>query len=167
MSDFIPYLRRIDLKFCQQIKSWFNNRCRGTDSAKSGRTKMKLDVTGKRKLAPVQAYCTYAWESTLRAVIATRWEQQKASTMIPDEEDPNPEDDDGEDADGSPTAIPLAFKLKVAKEIYDQLSDDEKKAINLRREEDQRKLYLPVYGLANAEDRIAKLRTHKRYFSLD
>ena len=162
MADLISYLRRIDLKCCQQIKSWFNNRCHGTDSAKSGRSKMKLDVTDKRKLAPVQAYCTYAWESGLRTIIATRWEQQKASTMVPDDEDPGPEDDDG-----SPTAIPLAFKLKIAKEVYSQLSVDEKKAIDHRREEDQRRLYLPVYRLANAEDRIAKLKTHKRYLSLE
>ena len=94
--------------------------------------------------------------------------------MIPDDEDPNSEDEDnggedgkGEDVDGSHNAIPLAFKLKIAREVYSQLSDEEKKAINVRREEDQKKLYLPVYRLANAEDRIAKLRTHKRYLSLD
>ena len=127
---------------------------------------MKLDATEKRKLAPVQAYCTYAWELTLRSITVTRWEQQKASTMVPDDEDPNPEDDDGEAADGSSNAIPLAFKLKIAKEVYSELPDDEKKAINLRREEEQRKLYLPVYRLADAEDRIEKLNTHKRYFFL-
>lgn len=65
MAIPILYVHRIDLKLCQQIKAWFNNHCRGTDTAKSGRRKMKLDVAQKRKLAPVQAYCAYAWESTL------------------------------------------------------------------------------------------------------
>jgi hypothetical protein len=127
---------------------------------------MKLDVAQKRKLAPVQAYCAYAWESTLRSIVVTRWGQQKASMMIPDDEDPNSEDED-EDTDTLSRAIPLAFKLEVAKEIYNQLSDDEKKAIDVRREEDRKRLYLPVYRLEDAEERIAKLRVHKKYFSLD
>ena len=91
--------------------------------------------------------------------------------MIPDDEDPDPEDEDSdpgddesEDADRSTKAIPLAFKLKIAKEVYSQLSDEEKKAINVRREEDQKRQQLPVYKLADAEDRIAKLSTHKRFF---
>lgn len=86
--------------------------------------------------------------------------------MVPDDEDPSPEDEGG-DTDGSSSAIPLAFKLEVVKEIYNLLPDEEKKAIDVRREEDQRRLCLPVYKLADSEDRITKLKAHKMYFSLD
>ena len=128
-----------------------------------GRAELKLDINEKRRLAPVQAYCAYAWESTLRNIVLARWEQQKSSATFDDDEDPP------EDADGPPGAshIPLPFKLKIAREMYDQLPADEKQAINARREEDRQKLYRTVPEIEEEKDRIAKLELHKKYYSLD
>ena len=128
-----------------------------------GRAELKLDINEKRRLAPVQAYCTYAWESTLRNIVLAHWEQQKSSATFDDDEDPP------EDANGPPGAshIPLPFKLKIAREMYDQLPADEKQAINARREEDRQKLYRMVPEIEEEKDRIAKLELHKKYYSLD
>lgn len=112
-------------------------------------------------LAPVQAYCTYAWESTLRSIVLARWEQQKATTMINDDDDP-PEDRDSSEE----SHIPLRFKLDVAKEMYNQLPAEEKKAIDVRREQDRRKLYRTIPEIGEEEERVAKLGIHHRYVSL-
>ena len=117
---------------------------------------MKLDVNEKRKLAAVQAYCSYAWDTGLREIVLARWEQQKKSATFDDEDDP-PED--AVDQDG---AIPLSFKLKVAKEIYDDLPQQEKTKIDRRRENDRKKMYLRVTQLEDDEDRIKKLQMHQK-----
>ena len=143
----------------QQIKTWFNNRGHGGDS-KTGRGDLKLDVSEKRKLAPVQAYCSYAWE-TLRPIVLTRWEQEKKSDTFSDADDP-PEIGD------SPTAeayIPLAFKIKIARELYEQLSPKEKRDIETRRDEDRKKLYRRIPQIDDDKERIAKLRVHQKYLN--
>ena len=147
----------------QQIKSWYNNRCRGADTGKQGRGDLKLDVNNKRKLAPVQAYCSYAWDTTLKKIVLERWEQEKASTSFDDEDDPLEDDHDAGSVEAS---IPLSFKLKIAKEVYQELSAGEKALINARREEDHKKLYRPPPQIENDGDRIAKLETHIRWRSL-
>ena len=146
----------------QQIKNWFNNRCRGSDSMKQGRADLKLDLNDKRKLAPLQAYCSYYW-STLQPLVQTRWEQQKSSTTFEDNEDPSEDVDvSSEDA-----CIPLSFKLLVAKEYFDNLTKAQKTEINRRRDEDREKLYRTIPEIDNTEERIAKLQTHQRCCSLD
>jgi len=149
----------------QQIKSWYNNRCRGpaTDTVKAGRGDLKLDLGNKRKLAPVQAYCSYAWEASLRQTVLERWEEQKSSATFDDEDDP-PE------VNGNPSVescIPLAFKLKIAKEVYDKLSPEKKDELNNWRDEEQKKLYRTLPNIEDNEERIAKLQLHKRYLSTD
>jgi hypothetical protein len=152
------HLRHTNLTLPQKIKNWFNNRCRGGDGA--GRGDLKLDGNEKRKLASVQAYCSYAWESTLRAIVLKRWEEQKTSATFEDDEDP-PEDPD---APPSPeSCIPLAFKLKVAKELFEKLSAEEKKVIDARREEAQKRLTRKIRDIKDEEERVAKLKTHQKY----
>lgn len=126
---------------------------------KGPRGDLKLDVNEKRKLAPLQAYCSYAWHSTLRPIVLTRWEQQKGTLTFNDDEDPP------EDAEGSPeeACIPLSFKLKIARELYDQLTKEQKKMINDQREEDKKKMGRRVTDIDDDEERHLKLRVHQRY----
>jgi hypothetical protein len=147
------------LTLAKQIKNWFNNRGRRAESAKAGRGDLKLDTNVKRKLAPLQAYCSHAWETTLKPIVLTRWEQQKTSTTFADDDDPS------EDADGAPAeaCIPLAFKLKIAKELFDGLTQEEKDEIDVRREEDWKKLYRKIPKIDDEGERIAKLMIHKKY----
>ena len=130
---------------------------------KAGRGELKLDVNEKRRLAPVQAYCAYAWESTLRNIVLARWEQQKSSAVFDDDEDPPEESDDT--SGGS--HIPLAFKLKIAREMYDQLPLEEKTAIDNRREEERNKLYRTVAQIGDEGEREAKLQVHLRCYFFD
>ncbi|KAF9779415.1 hypothetical protein BJ322DRAFT_1113226 [Thelephora terrestris] len=141
-----------------QIKSWFNNCGRGAESAKAGRSNLKLDVNEKRKLAPVQAYCSYAWKSTLEPIVLARWEREKTVVTFADDEDPP------SDAEGSSAVdrIPLAFKLKIAKELFVDLSSTEKKAIDVRREEDRQKLYCKITEIPDDGERKAKLKIHEK-----
>lgn len=147
----------------QQIKTWFNNRCRGADSMKQGRGDLKLDIGTKRKLAPVQAFCTYAWAS-LQPIVLARWEAQKKSATFDDEDDP-PEDVDATSSTGA--HIPLSFKLKIAKEVFDELPIERKKEIDRRRTEDQKKLYRTIPEIPDDQERVAKLQIHQRFHSLD
>ena len=160
-SSIILKLRpRYTNMISQQIKTWFNNRGR-TDSSKNGRGDLKLDVNEKRKLAPVQAYCSYAWDSVLRPIVLTRWAQAKTSETFDDEEDP-PEDDDTSSIE---SCIPLSFKIKIVRELYEGLTDAEKDDIDRRREEDRKKMYLRVTELEE-EDRVARLQINKKYYLL-
>jgi len=116
---------------------------------------LKLDLGEKRKLAAVQAYCTYAWD-TLRPIVLTRWDQQKKSDTFDDDEDPP------EDADTVEERIPLSFKLKIAKEVYESLPMNEKKKIDKQREQDRERMYCRVCNIDDDDYRIRKLEIHKR-----
>lgn len=151
----------------QQIKNWFNNRRRGTDCAKQGRVDLRLDINEKRKLAPIQAYCSYAWDSTLKPIILTRWAQQKGSTTFDDDDDPPEGDDDSGVASNEGACIPLSFKLKITKELYDGLSTVEKEELDHRREEDRKKLYRTIPQIQEEKERVRKLMTFQRYRSLN
>lgn len=108
-------------------------------------------------LAPVQAYCAYAWESGLREVVISRWEKDKLSHMSTDEDDPTPGS-----VTGPASHIPINFKLKIAKEIYNKLTDEEKKEINTRREDERKKLYRTIPEINDPEEREKKLLMHLR-----
>ena len=108
---------------------------------------LKLDVNKKRKLAPLQAYCSYAWDS-LQPIILTHWEQQKKSDTFNNEEDPTEDDEDTLDE----AQIPLSFKLKIAKELYVQLPLEEKRKINAWCEEDKKKMYCRVTEINDDEE---------------
>ena len=121
---------------------------------------MKLDYNRKkRKRAALQAYCSYAWKSTLRPIVLTRWEQERKTVTFDDDDDPS------EDGDAPPEEahIPLTFKLKIAKELYKQLSPAEKKDIDDRREADKNKMYRKITQIDDDDERHAKLRKHQKY----
>ena len=64
----------------------------------------------------------------------------------------------------SPEAfIPLSFKLKIARELYEGLTGEEKKEIDRRREEDKVKMSRKVYEIDDAGERVEKLLIHQRY----
>lgn len=117
---------------------------------------MRLDAAEKRMLAPVQAYCSYAWGTTLRKIVLERWEAEKAVNTFFDDEDPS------EGTDSAEGCIPLAFKLKVAKKEYEALSKEEKKEIDRRREGDKKKRNLKIPEIEDENERIEKLLLHQR-----
>ena len=157
-GNSLSHLHRTNLVFPQQIKTWFNNRGRGGDSVKA-RKDLKLDTNEKRKLAPVQAYCSYAW-ATLQPIVLARWEGQKMTTTFNDDEDPL-------EPPSKEPPIPLAFKLKIAKEVFEALPIEAKAEIDLRREEDRLRLTRKISDIKNEEERIAKLQTHQKYRPLN
>lgn len=127
-----------------------------------GRGDLKLDIPDKRMLAAVQAYCSYAWDSIVRPLVLTRWEQQKGTETFADAEDPL--DEDEASPSDTDSGIPLTFKIKVATELYDLLPAEEKRNIDRRRAEDKKKLYRSIPQIPDDVERRAKLRIHKRYF---
>ena len=138
----------------QKIRTWFHNQARPT--SKSSKSDLRLNQIEKRKLAPAQAYCTYAWDSGLREIVVARWEEHKKSNLTAQE---NVTVD--ESAEVSTSHIPIDFKLKIAKEVYDSLSPDEKKLVDDRREEDRKKLYRPIQEIEDIEERDTKLASHE------
>ena len=58
--------------------------------------------------------------------------------------------------------IPLAFKLKVVKEEYEALTNEEKKEIDRRREADKKKRAVRIPKIDDDDGRIEKLLFHQR-----
>ncbi|KAF9642316.1 hypothetical protein BDM02DRAFT_3193503 [Thelephora ganbajun] len=140
-----------------RIRMWFHNHTRpGSKAAKSD---LRLNQNEKRKLAPVQAYCTYAWDKGLWDVVIARWEGQKQSYMSADEDDPTA---DSIETPGSSSHIPIDFKLKVAKDIYNSLSAEEKKLVDDRHEDERRKLYRSIPEITDIKERDRKLLMHQQ-----
>jgi hypothetical protein len=77
------------------------------------------------------------------------------------------DDDPTGDIDGSSVeaCIPLSFKLKIAKEVFDGLPKEAKSEVDRRREEDRQKLYRRIPEIDDQGERDAKLETHRRYFN--
>jgi hypothetical protein len=76
-------------------------------------------------------------------------------------------DDDDPPADSIETPrsgshIPISFKLKIAKEVYNSLTSEEKKLVNARREVDSKKLYMTIPEIEDAGERNAKLLLHHK-----
>ena len=141
----------------QKIHAWFHNCARTTP--KTTKASLRLHKADKRKLAPAQAYCTYAWDSGLKEVIAARWKQEKQPP-------PNTEEDDSatESADApTPNSIPIHFKIKIAKEVYDALPANEKKKILNRIKEDHKKMYQPVRAISDLTEKDKKLFVHEKF----
>jgi len=120
---------------------------------------LRLGAADKRKLAPVQAYCAYAWDLGLRDTVISEWNKEKRTYMLFDDEDPAPGSSDTLDPGSH---IPLAFKLKVAKEAYGKLSEEEKKEVDCRREQERDKLYRLVTEITDVEERNKKLLSHEK-----
>ena len=159
-NSFVTHLNLANTPL-QKIKQWFHNHGRGgTDTARGSRGELKLDVGEKRKLAAVQAYCSYAWNVSLRNIVITRWQQDRGSRTFDDDEDPQGDGNTMEEC------IPLAYKLEIAKEVYKGLSADEKKDIDRRREEDRKKMYRRISDIDDDAERLEKLQNHQKYFSL-
>ena len=133
---------------------WYHNQaCPNSRAAKSD---LRLSQNEKRKLAPAQAYCAYAWDSGLREIVIARWAEQKQSHMSSDEDNPVP----GSVEPGA--SIPINFKLKIAREVYNLLSTKEKKLVDDRRQEDWSKLYRSIVDISDVEERVKKLTLHKK-----
>jgi hypothetical protein len=110
-------------------------------------------------LAPVQAYCSYYWDSGLRDLVIARWDDQKKSHLSADEDDPTA---DSIDTPSSASHIPINFKLKIAREAYNALSTEEKKKIDERREKERDKPYTATAEIEDNEERDEKLRLHQK-----
>ena len=77
---------------------------------------------------------------------------------------PADEDDPAASAEiTSASQIPLDFKLKVAKDVYNSLTPAQKDQVNNRREEDRKKLYRSIPEIEDGGERNKKLLLHKKY----
>ena len=142
----------------QKIRTWFHNTGRAGaklpthPSETAVKPDLRLNRGEKRKVAAVQAYCAYAWDSGLRETVIKRWGQQNKSQVSADEGDP--------DVDAS--HIPLDFKLKVAKDVFNSLTPEQKKEVDDRREENRKKLYRPIADIEDERERVDKLLVHQK-----
>ena len=143
----------------QKIRTWFHNHARPASKASNSKSELKLTQNERRKLAPVQAYCAYAWDSGLRETVIAQWELEKQSYLCADEDDPTA---DSIETSSSESHIPIDFKLKVARLVYNELGSEEKKKVNDRREDERKKLYRLIPDIPDVEERSAKLRSHKQ-----
>ena len=76
--------------------------------------------------------------------------------MSSDEDDPVP------GSVGPGASIPINFKLKIAREVYNSLSTKEKKLVDDHHQEDRSKLYRSIADISDVEERVKKLALHKK-----
>ena len=79
--------------------------------------------------------------------------------MVADDDDPSP---DSVDTPESASHVPIDFKLKVAKEVYDSLSPEDKKQIDDRREKDRKEQYRSILEITDIGEREKKLALHQQ-----
>ena len=140
----------------QKIRAWFHNRARLT--SKTSKSGLRLHKAEKRKLAPAQAYCTYAWDSGLKEIVTTRWEQEN---QLPSDAEEGGLTTESAEASTSNT-IPIDFKVKIAKEIYEALPPDKKRNVLNRIEDDHRKTYQPIRHISDPAEKDKKLSAHEK-----
>lgn len=58
-------------------------------------------------------------------------------------------------------SIPIDFKMKIAKEVYDALPPNEKKLVAQRIEENHKKMYKQVRFIEDVAERDRKLAIHE------
>lgn len=58
--------------------------------------------------------------------------------------------------------IPINFKLKIAREVYNSLSKEERKKIDHRREEEWKKMHRSIPEITGVEERDKKLLEHQK-----
>ena len=69
----------------------------------------------------------------------------------------------GSSATATPsTLIPINFKLKVAKEVYEALPADEKREVEERREEDWKRRHRATRDIEDTRERDEKLALHEQ-----
>jgi len=59
-------------------------------------------------------------------------------------------------------SIPINFKIKIAKEVYDALPPDEQRKVIERVEEDRKKMYRPIRAIEDAAEKDKKLLAHEK-----
>jgi len=59
-------------------------------------------------------------------------------------------------------SIPIDFKIKIAKEVYEALPADEKKKVLDRIEEDHKKMYQPIHAISDLAEKDKKLFEHEK-----
>lgn len=79
--------------------------------------------------------------------------------MFADEEDPSPE---LVQTPESASHIPIDFKLKIAKDVYESLSPKEKKEIDDRREAERKQQYRSIADIKDIRERDKKLTLHQQ-----
>lgn len=79
--------------------------------------------------------------------------------MLADDEDPTA---NSIKTPGFSSHIPIDFKLRVTKEVYNMLDVEEKKKVDDRCEEEWKKLYWTVLEIQSAKERDGKLLMHQQ-----
>lgn len=88
-----------------------------------------------------------------------KWEELKGSHMSTDEDDPAA---GSIETLGPDSHIPIDFKLKIAKEAYEELTTEQKKQVTDRCDEEWKKLYRGIPEITDVEERRNKLLLHQQ-----
>lgn len=132
------------------MRTYYHNQAR--PNSKSSKSDLGLDQNEKRKLAPAQAYCTYAWDSGLKEIVIARWNEEQSNATA----------NGAASARTSNSNIPIDFRLKIAKEVYEALPPAERKQIDDRREREWRRIYQPICDIQDDAERDEKLALHEQ-----
>jgi hypothetical protein len=122
----------------QQIYRWMFNRTRSKHGVEGVGSSASLNLTGgpPKKMAAVQTYVKLYWQSKIKPKVIAAWAPTPETDLFG-------EIDNGEDQVSweamTPIEknIPLWFRMKIGRELYEQESDEVKAGIDQLREQEK------------------------------
>ena len=143
-----------------------HNRTRSKHGVKGqGSSASKSLTTGPpKKKAPLQAYVKYYWESKIKQVVIDRWAPTPETDLFGQIE--NGEDQVAWEAMGPMEKnIPLWFRMRVARDLYEAEPDEIKAEVDRRREEERDAAIAatPTTAFTCDEERLQVMNRFDRY----
>ena len=122
----------------QRIYHWMHNRTRSKHGVKGQGPSTTLNLTARRpkKRAALQVYVKYNWESKIKQEVINLWAPTQETDLF-GEIDNGKEHIAWEAMTPMEKNIPLWFRMKVGRKLYEAESEEVKAEVDRRREQEQ------------------------------
>jgi hypothetical protein len=139
----------------QRIYRWMYNRTRSKNGLNGGGSSAGLNLTGgaPKKKAALQMYVKTYWETKVRQEVINRWAPTPETDLF-DEADIGEDQVAWEALTPMEKSIPLWFRMKIGRELYEAESDEIKAEVDRLRDQEK-------------EDAIAARATSATTFTTD
>ena len=145
-----------------------HNRTRSKHGVKGqGSSASKNLTTGPpKKKAALQAYVKYYWESKIKQAVIDQWAPTPETDLFGETEN-GEEQVAWEAMNPMEKNIPLWFRMRVARKLYDAESDEIKAEVDRRREEEKEAAIAaaPTAIFTSDEERLEVMNRFDRYVS--
>ena len=133
-------------------------------SGEGSSASLNLTAGPPKKKAAVQTYVKLYWESKVKQEVINRWAPTPETDLF-DEADIGEDQVAWEELTPMEKDIPLWFRMKIGRELYEAESEDikaEVDQIRLKEKEDAVKAHASVTMFANDEERLQLMKRYDR-----